>query len=258
MPVVTLTTDFGLSDNFVGVMKGVILSIAPETSIVDLTHDVAPQNIHQAAFVLLTGFSYFPGSTVHVCVVDPGVGSGRRILAVRAQGHFFVAPDNGVLSYVLDRVGSFECRSVENQDYWLAEVSRTFHGRDIMAPTAAWISKGEALESLGPRIDDPVRLPALAVRKTAGEIEGRVIYADRFGNLITNVPADEIPENAEIGIGGHCISGLQQSYNAVLPGALLAIRGSHGFLEIACNQGSAKSLVSTMDVPVRVTTDRSK
>lgn len=258
MPVITLTTDFGLTDNFVGVMKGVVLSIAPNTTIVDLTHDVAPQNIHQAAFVLLTGFSYFPSSTVHVCVVDPGVGSGRRILAVRADDYYFVAPDNGVLSYVLDRADSFECWSVENPEYRLAEVSSTFHGRDIMAPAAAWISKGLTPESLGPKIKDPVRLPALAPQKTALGIDGRVIYADRFGNLITNVSAAEVPDHAEIRVGGQCISGLQSSYDAVPPGELLAVRGSHGFIEIARNQGSAQDLVPGMSISVRVIAGRPK
>jgi S-adenosylmethionine hydrolase len=256
MAIITLTTDFGLTDNFVGVMKGVILSIAKDAVVVDLTHNVTPQDIHQAAFVLLTGFSYFPSSTVHVCVVDPGVGSGRRILAVKALDHFFVAPDNGVLSYVLDRAGSFDCWSVENPDYMLPEVSQTFHGRDIMAPTAAWILKGVEPKALGLWIDDPIRLPEITARKTAGKIEGRVIYADRFGNLITNVAANDVPDEAEIHIGEECIVGLKPSYNSTAPGALLAVKGSHGFLEIARNRESARDLFPDTGALVTVAVNR--
>ena len=253
MAIITLTTDFGLADNFVGVIKGVILSIAPDAALVDMTHEISPQDIHQAAFVLLTGFTYFPSSTIHVCVVDPGVGSDRRILAVRAVGQFFVAPDNGVLSYILDKAGSFECWAIDKPAYRLPEVSQTFHGRDVMAPAAAWLSKGIAPGSLGPRVEDPVRLPGLAAPKTAGQIKGRLIYADRFGNLITNVASDDVPDHAEVHIGGQTISGLCHSYDAVAPGALLAIRGSHGFLEIARNKGSAHEIVPDMGVPVIVT-----
>jgi S-adenosylmethionine hydrolase len=256
MTVITLTTDFGLADNFVGVMKGVILSIAEHAVIVDLTHEVAPQDIHQAAFVLLTGFSYFPCSTIHVCVVDPGVGSGRGILAVRALDHFFVAPDNGVLSYVMDRAGSFDCWSIENPKYMLSEVSHTFHGRDVMAPAAAWILKGVKPEDLGPLVDDPVRLPELTAVKTGRKITGRVIYADRFGNLITNISSEDVPDDAEIHVGGQDIIGLRASYDAAAPGTLLAIKGSHGFLEIARNRGSARDLVSGTNDLVTVEVNR--
>jgi S-adenosylmethionine hydrolase len=254
MPLITLTTDFGTKDYFVGIVKGVILGINPQAELVDLVHDLPPQGVLQAAFALFNAFTWFPEGTIHLAIVDPRVGSDRDILAVAADNHIFIAPDNGLLSYVLDNAKQYDARKVENQALFLANVSRTFHGRDIMAPVAAHLSLGFELESVGPKVGSPMLLPDLKPAIGRDSIEGRVIYVDRFGNLITNIPNRSIHDwKAAISAGPMEIQGLSLSYNSVQPGEYLAVEGSSGFLEIARNMGPAENPPGlTLGSPVRI------
>ena len=244
MGLITLTTDFGSRDNYVGVMKGVILGINPQARIVDLTHDLPPHDVAQAAFSLLAALDYFPSGAVHLAVVDPGVGTDRAILAVRASVGTFIAPDNGLLSFVIETRPEAEIRRLENPAWRRPAPSRTFHGRDIMAPAAARLSLNAPFEDAGPLASEILRLPGLAPRVENGEIRGRVIYVDRFGNLITNVPNRLIEgrdaERLKIAAGPVLIQGLSSSYASAPEGEYLAAAGSHGFLEIARNRGRAE------------------
>jgi S-adenosylmethionine hydrolase len=255
MTIVTLTTDFGLEDAYVGILKGVMLTIHPEAKIVDISHGIGPGDIGKAAYLMETAFGYFPPGSVHVAVVDPGVGSGRRILAVEMNGHRFLAPDNGVLTAILPDDGGGRAVSVENARYFLSPVSRTFHGRDVFAPVAAHLSRGLDLESLGPPVDfdSLVRLdrPAPAFPSAHGVV-GRVVAVDRFGNLITNIREQDLSDiragedgfKLEITVHGQTICGLSDAYASVTPGEPLAILGSSGRLEISVNCGNAGAVFS--------------
>ncbi len=187
--VITLTTDFGYHDPFVGQMKGVILSINPQAKIIDITHDIVSHDIEEAALVIWESFKYFPEGSIHVVVVDPGVGSGRKALAVFAYGHYFLAPDNGVLSYIL-RDFKFQAFSIENERYMLKKSSSTFQGRDLFAPASAWISKGINIKEFGPACQNPIRFEIKEPKKFKEKIIGEIIRIDKFGNAITNIKAD--------------------------------------------------------------------
>ncbi len=239
---VTLLTDFGRRDVYAGVMHGVITNLAPSVRIVDLTHEVAPQAVADAAFLLDSAAPYFPWGTVHVAVVDPGVGSERRIVCARSSRATYLAPDNGLLTRVLERDPPAHVISVENPEFFLPRVSTTFHGRDIFAPVAAHLALGLDPRRLGPEIDaiQPLVLPR---PRTVGpdRIEGEVIYVDRFGNLITNVPLVDLPEVVELTLGDAAVPGpVCRSYSERDEGALLLIAGSSGLLEISVNAGSAR------------------
>lgn len=251
LPVVALTTDFGLADPYVGVMKGVILSINPNATIVDISHDVRPQDIVEGAFVLSTSFSYFPPGTIHVVIVDPGVGGDRAALLVETSHGFFVGPDNGVLSWATSLGGSEQeagrksarirrLIKLTNSKYWLPRVSTTFHGRDIFAPVAAYLSLGVPPDRFGHEVTDYVQLPWPPLeRRPDGCLVGSVLHIDRFGNLITNVPGECIagsPSQVVVQICGCSISGLSRTYQ---DSGLLALIGSSGHLEIAVSGGSA-------------------
>ncbi len=238
--IITLLTDFGTRDGYVAAMKGVLLSIAPEAHLVDITHEVAPQEIAEAAFTLATSWRFFPAGTVHLAVVDPGVGSERRAIAVAAGGHRFVAPDNGVLSLALAGL-PLEAVSLENRGLFRPEVSQTFHGRDIFAPVAAHLALGAPLSEAGPSLPDIVRLPEAAPHpETPGAWQGTVVAVDRFGNLVTNIPADLVRGSAlRVEIAGAAIGRLSEFYAEAPPGGLLALVGSAGTLEVAVNGGSA-------------------
>lgn len=256
--IITLTTDFGLSDNFVGVMKGVILNINPDATIIDITHDVAPQNVEHGAFLFANAYRYFPANSIHVVVVDPGVGSARRPLAAQVGETFFVAPDNGVLSPTISNLKSqipnseFGVIHLNKSDYWLAQVSNTFHGRDIFAPVAAHLSLGVPLEALGEPITDWVKLSqCVASWRTDDEIVGRVMHVDRFGNVITNIDEEMLVEIASrrarvvTMLRGKSITGIQSTYATVAPGELLALISSSGHLEIAAREANAAQLLGT-------------
>ena len=250
MPIITLLTDFGVQDEFVGVMKGVILSINPSVTVVDITHSIDPQDLVQGAYFIPYAYPYFPRETIHVVVVDPGVGSERKIIALRKNGHIFLAPDNGILTLIVEDGNVEAVVQVDNPDYFLHPTSHTFHGRDIFAPVSAHLSKGVGLESIGKSVDVS-SLSLLSISKPyvseAGELMGRVVHVDRFGNIMTNIRKSHLkalkPEKgryaAGIRIENISINKISDSYESVLPGELVAIFGSRGFLEFAVNCGNA-------------------
>ncbi len=246
-PIITLTTDFGLRDPFVGVMKGVILGICRDALLVDLTHEVAPQQVLEGALALGSAWRFFPPGSVHLAVIDPGVGGRRRALGLRAGGHYFVGPDNGLFTFAL-ATGAWSAVSIEAQAYRLPEVSQTFHGRDIFAPAAAHLASGVALERLGPSIGDPVQLPLPGFQRQGEDIVGEIIGSDRFGNLLTSVTADGMRELNSHGaivveLGGRDLGPLARSYEEGSAGAPTAIIGSSGRLEIFVKNGSARELL---------------
>jgi S-adenosyl-L-methionine hydrolase (adenosine-forming) len=251
MSILTLLTDFGAEDAYAGIMKGVILSITPSAVIVDITHHIDPQDILQAAYLIKSAYRYFPEGTVHVVVVDPGVGSDRAIVALDMMGHIFLAPDNGVLTLVMDQGKMDSLVRVENTRYFLNSVSRTFHGRDIFAPVAAHLCGGMDITNLGPPLD-PQHLIHLKIDKpfvseTDGLV-GTVVGFDGFGNCISNIDETCLKKIdargsgrlLEIKIGKTSIKGVSLSYADTEPNRPLAIMGSFGYLEIALNQGNAR------------------
>jgi S-adenosylmethionine hydrolase len=242
--IVTLTTDFGASDHFVAAMKGVILQINPKAQMVDVTHEIRPFEITEGAFVLNETWRWYPKGTVHVAVVDPGVGSDRRPILVEADGQFLVGPDNGLFSMVYESAQRFAVRHLTAEKYFRKPVSRTFHGRDIFAPVAAHLSAGVRPGSFGKKIPDPVRLAVLKPNRMARRIwSGSVLKVDRFGNLITNYHISEfgsIRTHAfEVTCGLERINRLALSYSETEPGELFVIVGSSGYLEVGANQDSA-------------------
>ncbi len=245
--IITLTTDFGISDAYVGVMKGVILGINPNVQIVDITHAVPPQDIHEAAFLIHSAHRYFPEGTIHTVVVDPGVGSDRRAIVCQTDRASFVCPDNGTLTYLLQEIENGDEQptrvvEIENKDYFLPAVSNTFHGRDIFAPVAAHLSLAVPLGAIGPPVQNLVRLPIPMFYVSDHKLTGQIIKIDGFGNAITNIPEDALPTSMstyEIQIGQTCLTRINRAYAESEVGELLAIIGSFGMLEIAVNGGSA-------------------
>lgn len=244
--LITLITDFGTSDWYVGCMKGVILSREANCTIVDITHEIPLGDLFSAAWVLSQSVHCFPKGTVHLVVVDPGVGTSRALLAARAGGFFFVGPDNGVLSLALGLYPEVEVRCIQNQEIMLQPPSPTFHGRDVFAPAAAYLAKGGDLGSLGPELTHWVRLQEPPLKMGEGLVEGRVVYLDRFGNGITNIAQGDLSELLQAGhlrvlVGDFLVlDSLKRTYGEVLPGEPLALIGSSGFLEIAVREASAK------------------
>jgi S-adenosylmethionine hydrolase len=264
-PLITLTTDFGTADGYVGTMKGVILGIAPAARLVDLSHEIAPQNVREAAFVLYTAYRFFPARTVHLVVVDPGVGSARRAIALCTPAGTFVSPDNGVLSYVLAREPVEVLVELANPRYRLPHVGHTFHGRDIFAPAAAHLAAGLPVADLGPPVSDPVTLSLPRLEIAAESIVGEVLHTDRFGNVVTSIgkltwagnglvlePAfgkagggmqgagyKIVAARAALEVAGQEIAGVRRTYAEVESDALLVLVGSSGHLEIAVREGSA-------------------
>lgn len=247
MSIITLTTDFGLADSYVAVMKGVILGIAPQVRIVDINHQIAPQNVRQAATVLQAAVPYFPSHTIHVAVVDPGVGSARRPIAVRTPQAFFIGPDNGLFSTVLvqEHTENVAILHLDQTAYWLPTVSRTFHGRDIFAPVAAHMAAGAPFESLGTPITDPVIIAMSQPSKLDnGDVRGEVVYVDGFGNLISDIPEAWLAGRRWVlSCAGQEVPGPSQSYAAAQPGELVALISSGGTVEIAVRDGSAAALL---------------
>jgi S-adenosyl-L-methionine hydrolase (adenosine-forming) len=233
--IITLTTDFGLSDPFVGIMKGVILGITPDAQLVDISHDIRSYDITEAAFIIESMYPYFPEGTVHIVVVDPGVGSARRPLAASTHGQFFVAPDNGVLSTVL----ADEAYHIQNNRLFLKSVSQTFHGRDIFAPVAARLASGTPLEAVGTRISDFIRKPLPVPRREGRKIVGTVLRIDKFGNVITNVRRSDLSPSFTMRVAGMPITRLCANFSEAEPGEFFAVEGSTGYIEIALNQASA-------------------
>lgn len=263
-PLITLTTDFGAADGYVGTMKGVILGIAPDARLVDLSHEIAPQNVREAAFVLFASYLFFPAHTVHLVVVDPGVGSARRAIALRTPSGTFVGPDNGVFSYVMAREPVEALVGLADPRYHLSRVSHTFHGRDVFAPAAAHLAAGVPIADLGPAISDPATLPFPRLEVTAEGIVGQVLHVDHFGNVVTSIgwlqwdgdglwlePAfgDKEPRvrvdatRAVIAVAGQEVAEVRRTYADVVPGEVLAMVGSSGYLEVAVREGSAALLL---------------
>lgn len=259
-PIITLTTDFGLADAYVGAMKGVMLDIAPDARLVDVTHQIASQDVQETAYVLYTVYKVFPSDTVHLVVVDPGVGSARRPIAARTPCGSFVGPDNGVFSYVMAEQPVGAVVELANPRYRRAQISQTFHGRDIFAPAAAHLAADIPIHQLGPPVSDPVTLPLPRLRVSPGVVNGEVLHIDHFGNVITSIgrlvwkaemlmlepafrrtvapQASFRADEASIIAAGREIQGLHRTYAEVEPGGTLALVGSVGHLEIAMREGS--------------------
>ena len=256
MPPLTLTTDFGTADTYVAQMKGVILARVPTATIVDATHAVPPQDVRRAALLVADLADAFPPGSVHVAVVDPGVGTCRAILAAAAGGQFYLAPDNGLLTVIFDRQPAAAVHAVTNPQHRRAAVSQTFHGRDIFAPAAAALLAGVPIEELGPRVTDCVRLDGLTAMWEPDGLVGHIAWADHFGNLVTTIPAAWMPEDParlRLCVGQHTLHGLRQCYADVPPGTPLVLVGSSGRLEIAVNGGSAAAVLQiTAGTVVRV------
>lgn len=244
-PIITLTTDFGLADPFVGIVKGVILNLAPSVQIIDITHEIEPQNIQQAALTLESAHNYFPKNTVHLVVVDPGVGSERRSIAVKTKSAIFVGPDNGVLTPVI--VASSPVYELTNKKYFLDSPSSTFHGRDVFAPASAWIAKGTALSKMGRKISDPqiLQFPQPEVKENV--ISGKIIHIDRFGNCISNISLNllnatfQAKDSLTLKIGKTSIQDIASHYSQCDRGDLGCLINSWDKVEIFCREGNASN-----------------
>jgi S-adenosylmethionine hydrolase len=239
-PIVTLTTDFGNADGYVGQMKGVLLSICPDLRVVDLSHEVPPQAVRAGAFLLETASAPFPAGTIHVAVVDPGVGTSRRRLVVRTAQHTFVLPDNGLVSRVLDRAPGYGAWALDAAHDRRDAVSATFEGRDVFAPAAAWLARGVSPERFGPEVLDPVRLPASPV-PSSGESVVPVIWVDRFGNVVLDVARSALPPGAapRVRTAGGTVDCLVRTYGEGTSAQPVLLFGSAGYLEIAVPEGRA-------------------
>ena len=249
-PIITLTTDYGTNDHLVGTMKGVILKINPDVTIVDITHNVTAYDLLDGALAIGAAYSYFPPRTVHVVVVDPGVGTERRPLLVSAQNQYFVAPDNGVLSMVFEGDDNVVVRHANIEHYYLNPISKTFHGRDIFAPVAAWLTKNWQTASMGEEITDYKQFSMPKPKEADGGLKGVVLRVDAFGNLITNFRAEHIPASARengnflLHAGAHEVKKLVDTFAHGAAGEPVAYIGSSGFIEIAVNKGSAARALS--------------
>lgn len=241
--IVALLTDFGTGDHYVGTMKGVILSVCPDATLVDITHDIPPQDIVSGALELAAAYRYFPAGAVFIAVVDPGVGSARRGIVVDAGGYRFVGPDNGILSLAFREAGAAQVAELRERKYARPTISRTFEGRDRFAPAAGWLARGTELHHFGPVVADPVVLTVPIPAVTTNGVEGQVLRVDRFGNLITNIDqlmlGDAARARYQIDIAGRRIARVVATYSEAQPLELCALIGSSGYLEIAVNGGSA-------------------
>lgn len=258
--LITITTDFGLQDEYVGLMKGVIHSINPGIPVIDLTHYIPPQDVEWTAYMIYYSYNYFPQGSIHVIVVDPGVGGSRPIKLLKLAGHYFLFPDNGVMTKLVNQHEPEEIWTVSNQDYFLPQISNTFHGRDIFAPVAAHLSNGVHPNRLGEASMEMKTLSLPEPQVKANEITGHIIHIDRFGNLITDIEKRMVDnlsvsyDSLAIHLPGETLSGIRKSYNEVKEGKALVIFGSKGLLEISVNKGSAANVLN-MDKgdPVKIT-----
>lgn len=264
MSLITFTTDFGMADWFVGTMKGVVAGINPGAGVIDITHAVAPGDIWGGAFILKCSYNFFPEGTIHMAVVDPGVGSARRAIAIKTSRYLFVGPDNGVLSLALAAETVLAVHSITNERYFLRNVSQTFHGRDVFSPVAAHLSRRIAIEELGPIVSDWNQITLSTPKVERGEMAGEIVYIDGFGNGLTNMRDSEV--RAITGEGGELTAWLAgqkipfaDCYQGVPSGMPLALIGSSGFIEIAVNGGNAaESLALQRGTPVVVRHSREK
>lgn len=250
--IITLLTDFGQKDWYVSSLKGVILGISPGSTVIDITHEIPPGDVFAGALVLREANRYFPGGTIHVAVVDPGVGTSRRAIAAKTEKYIFVGPDNGLLSLALEGARAVEVRLIEREDLFLKPVSRTFHGRDIFAPVAGHLAKGGDFRMVGRCLNDWVRLSLPELKRGPGFVQGTVVYVDRFGNGITNIAQEELfqigpPESLKVELGGGLtIPGVKYTYGEVPEGWPVAYIGSSGKLEIGVNAGNARDALGLL------------
>jgi S-adenosylmethionine hydrolase len=257
-PLITLTTDFGAGSPYVAQMKGVILSLCREVDLIDITHAVGPQNIREGAIVLADTTPRFPPGTIHVAVVDPGVGTARRLIYTEIGQQRYVAPDNGLASFLINQALPQRLIALENRAYWLPETSHTFHGRDILAPVAAHLALGVDPALLGPPLETCVMLDAVLPQKSVSNVTGEVLYVDSFGNLITNIARNDVVflgDMARLSVQcqGRTIHGLIPTYAAAMPGEVVALFDSQGRLEIAVAGGhAARELAATVGAVVCV------
>jgi S-adenosylmethionine hydrolase len=250
--IVTLLTDFGLRDYYVASVKGVMLGINPDLHFVDISHVIPPQDIRTASFTLGQAFPYFPPNTIHLAVVDPGVGTDRKALVASAGGHMFVAPDNGLLSHVLQAVEGAEVFEITADHYFRKPVSPTFHGRDIFAPVAAWISRDLPLRQFGPPLQNPVQLKIPSVQRVRDTlVQGAILAVDHFGNLVTNLKPEDVPaynaparKPCKMLVAQHEITAFRRTFGEGSPGELFVVPGSTGYLEIVVQGGSAAKELS--------------
>jgi S-adenosyl-L-methionine hydrolase (adenosine-forming) len=245
---ITLLTDFGTSDYYVGAVRGVILSINPTAHIIDISHQISPHEIEEGAFTLLACYRSFQNGTIHLAVVDPGVGSSRRPILAKAGNYYFVGPDNGIFSYIFDQEPNRRIIHITAEEYFRHPVSTTFHGRDVFAPVAAELSRGVSLESFGPEIRDEVRLKALTPEVTKkGKLKGRIIHVDRFGNCVTNLDRQSFngleEQRVVLLVNGRKTQSVQSSYSEGHGHKLFALWGSAGFLEISARNRSAAKML---------------
>lgn len=260
MPIITLLTDFGLSDTFVGVMKGVIWSIAPGVQIVDLTHDIRPQKILDGAMAIAEAAPYFPEGTIHVCVVDPGVGTARRPMAACIGGQYFVGPDNGLFSILIEKGKDLTTPptyiELYKKRFWLPQVAQSFHGRDLFAPVAAHLANGVTIEELGDPFENPVCISIPAPIKTASGWQGQVIRVDHFGNLITNLGRQQLPpgKGVILDVGNTTITDFVTTFGNRAAGDLISMIDSGGSLSVCVVNGSAAARLGVgVDAPVSLT-----
>lgn len=252
MPIITLTTDFGNDDPFDGVMKGVILGICPEAEIIDLTHNISPQDIYQANFILQSCYQYFPKGAIHICVVDPGVGSLRKPVLIETKNYFFIGPDNGLFTGILEKEEIKNAVELTEKKYWLPNISQTFHGRDIFAPVAAHLAKISVetsrwdVSTFGKTVskDTLVKIPIRKFVKNKNHYEGIVQYIDHFGNLITNVPNSEIAGKVKGKIKNCEFEGLVKNFAEASDNTLTAIKGSSGYMELFIYKDNAARLTN--------------
>ena len=244
-PIITLTTDYGTGDHLVGVLKGVILKINPDVTIVDITHEVTPFDLLDGALAIASAYAYFPPRTIHVVIVDPGVGTERRPLLVSGQNQYFIAPDNGVLSGVFEKEQNFLVRHLTSEHYFLQPVSKTFHGRDVFAPVAAWLSKNWQPSSMGDEITDFKRFALPKPKEADGGLKGVILKVDSFGNLMTNFRAEDLPTEAsekgevKLQLGTYAVTRLVPTFASGNAGEAIAFVGSSGYVEIGVNKGNA-------------------
>ena len=236
---ITLLTDFGTADGYVAALKGVIAQIAPDARVDDAAHDTRPGDIRAAAFALRRYWRLYPVGTIHVAVVDPGVGSERKALVVQADDRILIGPDNGVLTLASHEAGNWTAYSAERSDFFRSPVSSTFHGRDVFAPLAAHLANGRAPADVGPRVESPVTLELVAPKREGDRVSGEVVYIDHFGNLVSNIPAALITSSVRVRFGTHHLLRLSRTYSDVAVGAVAALINSDEFLEIGVRDGNA-------------------
>lgn len=258
-PLITLTTDFGAASPYVPCMKGVIFTICPQARIIDLSHQIRPQDVRHANYFLATAIPYFPAGTIHVAVVDPGVGTDRPALAIQLGGHILVGPDNGLFTTLMASASGSEkplIRRLINPQFWRRTISSTFHGRDVFAPVAAHLACGVGLEELGPLVDDYVRLPLHHAIRRHDHLAGEIQFIDDFGNLISNIPAEMVTAlPVKVALGEEREHSLRwvRTYGDAAPGELICLFSSDGFFEIAeVNGNAARRLAAQVGTPLRL------